>query len=67
MHAAGIDTVGQLADYSASEKRLTDVAGIGPGKAQAIEDRLLEFWQDNPHAEDHNEIDPGEDLDEDFD
>lgn len=48
---AGIDTVGQLADYSASERRLTDIDGIGPGKAQEIEDRLLSFWEDNSDVE----------------
>lgn len=45
---ADIDTVGQLADYSATGKRLTDIAGIGPGKAQEIEDVMLEFWKKNP-------------------
>lgn len=44
---AGLDTVGQLADYSATEKRLTDIPGIGPGKAQEIEDRMMSFWEDN--------------------
>jgi hypothetical protein len=45
---SGIETVGQLSDYSSGNKRLTDIAGIGPGKAQKIEDAILKFWQDNP-------------------
>lgn len=48
---AGINTVGELADYSASEKRLTDIDDIGPGKAQEIEDVMLEFWRSNPDAD----------------
>lgn len=44
---AEITTVGELADYTASNKQLVDIEGIGPGKAQAIEDTLLEFWRDN--------------------
>lgn len=45
---AGIETVGALADYSASERRLTDIEGIGPGKAANIEERMLGFWSSNP-------------------
>lgn len=47
MKKAGIKTVGDLSDYTAADKRLTDLDGIGPGKAQAIEDRMLQFWEDN--------------------
>ncbi len=45
---AGLQNVGDLADYTAGESRLTDIAGIGEGKAQQIEDRMLAFWRDNP-------------------
>lgn len=48
---AGIKTVGDLADYTAADKRLTDLDGIGPGKAATIENRMLDFWKDNPDAE----------------
>lgn len=48
---AGLNTVGQLADYSATEKRLSDIKGIGEAAAQEIEDRLLDYWADNPQAE----------------
>lgn len=44
----GLETVGALSDYTASEKRLTDIEGIGPGKAQNIEEKMLIFWRDNP-------------------
>lgn len=45
---ADITTVGALSDYTAGEKRLTDIGGIGPGKAEKIENRMIEFWEDNP-------------------
>lgn len=48
MKKAGITTVGALSDYTAGDRRLTDMSGIGPGKAQQIEDRILQFWEDNP-------------------
>jgi len=50
LHQAGLKTVGQLADYTAADKRLTDIQGIGPGKAQQIEDRLTQFWESNQDA-----------------
>lgn len=48
MKKAGITTVGSLSDYTAGDQRLTDLDGIGPGKAQQIEERMLKFWVDNP-------------------
>jgi hypothetical protein len=49
---AGLTTLGKLSDYTASEKRLTDIPGVGPGKASKIEDVTLAYWRDNPqHAE----------------
>lgn len=48
--AAGLTTVGKLSDYTSGDKRLIDLEGIGEGKAQQIEDALLEFWRDNPDA-----------------
>jgi len=41
---AGIETVGQLADWTGGEYALTDIRGIGPEKAKAIEDALDNFW-----------------------
>lgn len=49
--AANINTVGELADYTASDQRLTDIEGIGETKAAAIEDRMVDFFADNPNAE----------------
>lgn len=56
LKGAGLATVGDLYDYQQPtkggyEKRLTDIAGIGPSKVQMIEDRMVEFWRDNPQAE----------------
>ena len=48
---AGLKTVGELADYSATEKRLRDIEGIGDHKVQVMEDRLLDFWADNPEVQ----------------
>lgn len=51
LNNAGLQTVGDLSNYSASEKRLTDIEGIGPGKAEQIENRMLDFWAANPNAD----------------
>lgn len=57
LKAAGIGTVGDLYDYqqpdpkTGYEKRLGDIKGIGPSKVQVIEDRMVEFWRDNPQEE----------------
>lgn len=48
--ASGFRTVGQLGDYTASERRLTDLAGIGPVAAAAIEEELLRVWRDYPQG-----------------
>lgn len=40
-------TVGDLAAWSRSQQ-LADIPGIGPGKAEKIEDRMIQFWADNP-------------------
>jgi hypothetical protein len=39
-----ITTVGQLADWTAAEHRLTDIKGIGEGKAEEIDKALELFW-----------------------
>lgn len=49
--AADINTIGELADYSASEKRLTDINGIGESKATEIEDQMVDFFADNPNCD----------------
>jgi hypothetical protein len=51
LNKADLETVGDLADFTASDKRLTDLEGIGEGKAAQIEERMLQFWRDNPSAD----------------
>lgn len=41
---AGIDTLGKLADYTASEKQLTDIEGIGAKAAEDIDAATAAFW-----------------------
>jgi hypothetical protein len=47
---ADIFTVGQLADWSNSDKKLTDIKGIGPTKAAQIEDALAALWAERQKA-----------------
>jgi len=51
LKAAGLDTVGKLSDYTASERRLTDIGGVGNAAGQKIEDRMLQFWAANQQSE----------------
>lgn len=53
---AGIATIGALADYSAADKRLTDIDTIGAAKAEKIENALMDYWRDHPS----HEVDDGE-------
>lgn len=48
---AGLATVGKLADYTATNQRLTDIDGIGEGKATQIEEAMMRFWEANPDAD----------------
>ena len=47
MEVARLRTVGELADYS-RQYMLTDIKGIGPAKAEEIEDALTKFWAEHP-------------------
>ena len=47
---AEITTIGKLADWTKSEKRLTDIAGIGGAKAEQIEAAMDKFWGSRPAA-----------------
>lgn len=49
---AGLKTVGDLHEYQASEKRLTDIPDVGPAAEQKIGDVMLEFWKANPQFSD---------------
>lgn len=44
----GLATVGQLTDFTGSDKKLTDIAGIGPEKAEKIQNQMVAFWKQNP-------------------
>ena len=52
---AGIETVGQMADYTASGKLLSDLDGLGPKKVEELEARMVEFWKANPDADNQPE------------
>jgi hypothetical protein len=59
LNAAKLYTVGDLANFSRNpDNRLTDLEGIGPGKAEKIENRMLQFWADNPDADQQPEPEP---------
>jgi hypothetical protein len=43
LHEANLNTLGELAEYT-KRNRLTDIPGVGPAKAEKIEDALEKFW-----------------------
>jgi hypothetical protein len=45
---AGLDTIGKLADYSADGSLLIDLTGIGPAKAEQIENLMADYWAAHP-------------------
>lgn len=47
---AGLGTLGALADYTAAEKRLTDIKGVGQAAAEKIEKKLDQWWEKYPLA-----------------
>lgn len=53
LKGAGINTVGDMHDFQQPTKsghinQLADIKGLGPAKVQQVEDRMMEFWRDNP-------------------
>jgi len=48
LHNADIETVGQLADYTAGGKRLTDIPKLGKAKVSQIEAASLKFFEERP-------------------
>lgn len=48
LEKAKLKTVGQLADYSAANRRLVDIKGITEEKAEQINEALSNFWKSNP-------------------
>jgi hypothetical protein len=56
-HSTPIVTIGDYSDFLAkSWNKITDVAGIGQGKADKIADALVEYWKANPQ---HVQPEPG--------
>jgi len=52
LNQAGLSTIGHLSDYNKDgQKFFTDIKGIGKAAAEKIENRMVEFWRDNPGAE----------------
>ncbi len=51
LQEAGILTIGQLADWTSSGKRLTDIPHIGEAKVLLIEDAMERYWRDHPRPE----------------
>lgn len=50
LQEAGLSTLGAIADWSEAGKLLTDIAGIGPGKAEKIDEACAEYWRTNPRT-----------------
>ena len=53
LKGAGLSSVGDLYAYQQPSKsghvnQLADIKGLGPAKVQQVEDRMVEFWRDNP-------------------
>jgi DNA-directed RNA polymerase alpha subunit len=48
---SGLETIGKIADYSESGKRLTDIPNIGEKKAEVIERALEEYWRKRKESE----------------
>lgn len=56
LKGAGLSTVGDLHDFQQPDKngrvnQIADIKGLGPAKVQQVEDRMLEFWRDNPEED----------------
>lgn len=45
LREAGLNCVGDIADFTSDDHMLTDVPGIGPAKAERIEKALDAFWE----------------------
>ena len=44
------ETVGHIADFTSKGKMLTDLKGIGPSKAEQIEQALEQVWATRTHG-----------------
>lgn len=43
-----LDTLGAIIDYTTAGRRLTDIAGIGAAKAEAIDEAITKYFADHP-------------------
>lgn len=43
-----LDSLGAIVDYTTAGKRLTDIAGIGAAKAEAIDEAVTKYFADHP-------------------
>lgn len=57
-----LTTIGKLAEYSKAGLLLTDIPGIGEGKAQKIEDALEHYWKTHRPPPDPKELDSEDDT-----
>jgi len=62
LEGAGLSTLGAITDYTAQDKRLTDIPGIGEGKAVKIADLCADYFKTHPQpsAEETSEAPPVE-------
>ena len=65
LNESNLQTMGELADWTAAyggRNKLTDLAGIGPAKAEKIEQALVDFWSRQKAVDDgstqHGSDDP---------
>ena len=54
---AGLTTLGAISDYTAADKRLTDIKGIGDGKAEKIQAACADWWSRHPRTDSASEGD----------
>ncbi|GAB4136632.1 MAG: hypothetical protein Kow0040_22840 [Thermogutta sp.] len=58
LHEYGVYTIGLIADWTAADRRLTDINGIGEAEAERIEQALDIFWKER----NDNLANPGKDV-----
>lgn len=58
---AGLNTMGEMSDFMA-RGRLTDIKGIGKGKAEQIENTLADYWVRHPEYTPNAEPAPAPDA-----
>lgn len=56
LREAGISTLGRLADFTAANKKLIDLKGVGQSKVEKIEKAVEKYWAENPPEDDSAQI-----------